>query len=132
VQGASSTKKINAIRGWTKEDMMKAIDDVEFNGYSVRETTKKYGIAPTSLHYWINGLTHTKRKGPLTMLIKQEEEEVVVWCKEMVEMGHGMELIQLKANVAQICQYRLNPFKDGFPRKSWWVGFKKRHPELVL
>jgi hypothetical protein len=56
----------------------------------------------------------------------------VVWCKEMVDMGHGLELIQQKENVAQICQSRPNPFKDGFPRKSWWAGFKKRHPYLVL
>jgi hypothetical protein len=26
----------------------------------------------------------------------------------------------------------LNPFRDGFLGKSWWEGFKKRHPELVL
>ena len=56
----------------------------------------------------------------------------MVWCKEMADMGHGLELIQLKANVAQICQTRKNPFKDGFPRKSWWAGFKRRHPKLVL
>ena len=47
-------------------------------------------------------------------------------------MGHGLELIQLKSNVAQICQTRPNPFKDGFLGKSWWEGFKRRHPELVL
>ena len=93
-------KKIIAIRGWTKEDVMKAIDDVEFNGYSIRAIAKKYGIAPTSMHYWINGLTHTKRKGHLIMLTEQEEAKVVVWCKEMVDMGHGVELIQLKENVA--------------------------------
>ena len=33
VQGASSTKKINAIRGWTKQEMLIAIDDIEFKGY---------------------------------------------------------------------------------------------------
>jgi hypothetical protein len=68
-----SSKNINAIRGWTKEDMMKAITDVIFNGYSIRAAAKKYGIAPTSMHYWLNGLTHTKRKGPLTVLTEQEE-----------------------------------------------------------
>jgi len=56
---------------------MKEIDGVGFNKYSVGEIAKKYGIAPTSLHYWLNGLTHTKMNGPLTMLIKKEEEEVV-------------------------------------------------------
>ena len=78
VHGVGSREKINAIRGWTKDDMMKEIDDVKFNGYSIRAAAKKYGIAPTSMHHWLNGLTHTKRKGPLTVLFEQEEAEVVV------------------------------------------------------
>jgi len=47
-------------------------------------------------------------------------------------LGHGLKLIQLKSTVGQICQGRPNPFKGGFPGKSWWFGFKKRHLELVL
>jgi len=43
--------------------MLVAIDDVEFHGYSIREAAKKHGIAPTSIRYWINGLTHTKWRG---------------------------------------------------------------------
>ena len=61
----------------------------------------------------------------MTMMITEEEEEVVVWCKDMVGMGHGMELIQLKSIVVQICQGGPNPFEDEFPRKSWWLGVKK-------
>jgi len=112
--------------------MKAAIDDIEFNGYSIRAAAKKNGIPPTSIHYWINGLTHTKRKGPITLLSVEEEEEVVVWCQDMAQLGHGLELVQLKSTVAQIFQVRPNPFKDGFPEKSWWRGFKQRHPKLVL
>ena len=65
-------------------------------------------------------------------MTEDEEAEVVEWCKEMAQLGHGLELIQLKSTVSQICQGRPNPFKDGFPGKSWWFGFKTRHPELVL
>jgi len=132
VQGASSTKNISAIRGWTKEQMLVAIDDIEFDGYLVHASANKHGIPPSSIHYWINVLTHTKRRGPLTVMIEEEEAEVVEWCKEMAQLGHGLELIQLKSTVAQIYQGRPNPFKDGFPGKSWWFGFKKRHPKLVL
>lgn len=90
VQGESSTKNIGAIRGWKKEEMLVAIDDIEFNGYSVRASTKKHGIPPSSIHYWINGLTHTKCRGPLTVMIEEEEAEVVEWCKEMAQLGHGL------------------------------------------
>ena len=87
VHGASSSKKIIAIIGLTKENIMKEIDDVEFHGYYIR-------VVATSMHYWLIGLTHTKRKGPLIVLTKQEEEELVIWCKEMDYMSHGVELLQ--------------------------------------
>ena len=75
VHGASSSKKISAIRGWTKDDMMKAIDDVKFNGYSIRAVAKKYKIAPTSMHYWLNGLTNTKRKGLLQCYLNKRRQK---------------------------------------------------------
>ena len=53
--------------------------------------------------YWINGCTHKKQKGPLTKLTKQEEEEVVVWWKDMAQLGNGLELIQVKFIVGQMC-----------------------------
>lgn len=93
VQGESSRKKISVIRGWTKEDMLTAIDDIEFNGYSVCTATEKHGIFASNIHYWINGLTHTKRKGPLTVMTKEEEAEVVQWFLEMAQLGNGLELI---------------------------------------
>lgn len=51
VQGATSTKNISAIRGWTKEEMLAAIEDIEFNGYSVQTSAKKHTIPPSSIHY---------------------------------------------------------------------------------
>lgn len=109
VQGASSTKKINSIRGWIKQDMLAAIDDIEFKGHLTRASAKKHGIAASNIHYWINGLTNTKRRGHITVMIEEE----------MDELGHGLELIQLKSIVAQIYQRRPNPLKDGFHGKSW-------------
>lgn len=35
------------------------------------------------------------------MLIEQKEE-IVDWCKEILEIGHDLKLIQLKANVAPL------------------------------
>ena len=120
VQGASSTKKISEIRGWTKEDMLTAIDDIEFNGYSVRASAKKHGIPPSNIHYWINGLTHTKRRGPLTVMTEEEEAEVVQWCLEMAQLGHGLELIQLKS-----VKGGQTPSKMGFLVNHGGLGLKK-------
>jgi len=46
VQGASSTKNISAIRAWKKEEMLVAIDDIEFNGYSVWAFAKNMAFLP--------------------------------------------------------------------------------------
>jgi hypothetical protein len=46
-----------------------------------------------NVHYWLNGLTHTKRKRLPIILTRDEKEEIVKWCKEMVDMGHGLERI---------------------------------------
>ena len=58
-------------------------------------------------------------------MIEEEEDEVVEWCKEMAQLGHGLELIQLKSIIAQICQGRSNPFKDGFLVSHGGVGLKR-------
>jgi len=35
------------------------------------------------------------------MLI-EKKEEIVDWCKDILEIGHDLELIQLKANVTPL------------------------------
>ena len=38
----------------------------------------------------------------------------------------------LKMKVAEICQGKLTPFKDGIPEDSWLHWFRQRHPDLVM
>jgi hypothetical protein len=57
----------------------------------------------------------------LQSYLKKRMEEIVFWCKMMVEVGHWLELIQLKADVSQIYHSRSNPLRDGFDWKSWWA-----------
>ena len=52
MQGASSTKKISVNKGRTKEDTLKAIDDVDFNGCLIRVAVRKY---VTHQHQYIIG-----------------------------------------------------------------------------
>jgi len=112
--------------------MLAATDDIEFKGYSICAFAKRHGIAASNIQYWINRLTNTNHRGPVIVMIEEEEEKVIEWCKEIAQLRYGLEFTQLKSTVAQIYQGRPNPFKDGFLGKSWWSGFKKRHPNLVL
>lgn len=59
-------------------------------------------IATSNIHYWINGLTYTKCRGHVTIMTKEEEDKVVEWCKEMAQLEHKLELIQIKSTITQI------------------------------
>lgn len=83
--------------------MQAATDDIEFTGHSIHASAKKHDIATSNIHYCINGLSNTKHRGHVTVMTEEKEDEVVEWCKEMVELGHGLEIIQLKSTVSQIC-----------------------------
>ena len=52
MQGESLTKNISVNKGRTKEDMLKEIDDVDFNGCLIRVAVRKYG---TCQHQYIIG-----------------------------------------------------------------------------
>jgi len=40
-------------------------------------------------HYWINGMTHTKRTGALIVMIEEEEAEVVEWLRRWPNWDMG-------------------------------------------
>ncbi|KAH9292343.1 hypothetical protein KI387_042469 [Taxus chinensis] len=130
--GSAITKKVYIRGQWTEADMKAAMRDVEENGMSTRKAASKWGIPATNVTDWLYGKRTTKRLGPPTVLTENEEQEIVTWCKDMAELGHGLEVIHLKAYVAHICQSRPNPFNDGLPGKSWWYGFRRRHPDLTI
>lgn len=109
-----------------------ALEDAEDYGWSTRGAAKKWGIPTSTLSNWLGGVTTKRRKGPPTVLTEEEESLIIERCKEMAVVGQGLEIVNLKTEVAQICETRNNPFKNGLPGKSWWTGFKRRHPDLCL
>ena len=77
--------------------------------------------------------SRTSRKmGPPSILTKEEEDKLVLYMVEMATLIHPLSATDLKLKVAEICQTRGTPFKDGIPGKSWLILFQKRHPHLVL
>ncbi|XP_059077123.1 uncharacterized protein LOC131876246 [Cryptomeria japonica] len=102
------------------------------NDMPIRAASRKWGIPTTTLSKWLGGLITTSKKGPPTILMCYEEDLIVEWCKEMASVGHGLQIANLKVEVTQIGQSRPNPFTNGLLGKSWWLGFKCRHPKLTL
>ena len=102
------------------------------SGYYMREVCKAYSILRTSLKDHYNGKVTCRKKKPQSILTKEEEDKLVEYIVEMGRLAHPLSANDLQLKVAEICQMRATPFKDGIPRRNWLKLFQKRHPNLVL
>jgi transposase-like protein len=117
---------------WTEESMKEAIDAVERGEDSIRKIAKRFRISASSIRDWMSGKTSSKKKGPPTVLSKEEEHAIVAWCLQTQKESEGMTFFMLSQKVADVCQGRETPFKNGVPGRRWLEWFKKRHPIVVL
>jgi DNA polymerase elongation subunit (family B) len=90
VQPTVRVRLVVPIRQWIYGDMESEISSVEMHNMSIMFVVMKWGIPPNSLRVWLLGITTTKRRGPPTILSKAKESDVVQWCKDMAQMGHGL------------------------------------------
>lgn len=90
-----------------------ALYAIEENEMSIRGTSKKWKIPTATLSKWLGGLATTSKKGSPTVITEEEEHLIVEWCKKMVDVGHGLEIVNLKAKVSQFFQNRPIPFTNG-------------------
>lgn len=78
------------------------------------------------------GTTTSRKRGRKPVLLQEEEYELVEYMKTMSEYGHGLNVSQLKNQVAFITQERETPFIEGIPGADWLRWFRSRHPDLAL
>jgi hypothetical protein len=91
-----------------------------------------FDTPPSSLADQLYGRTLGRKRGPPTVLKKEEESALTTYMDKMQDYGHPLTMQQLRLKVATITQERVTPFTEGIPRKSWVRWFKKRHPDLTL
>lgn len=112
--------------------MKEAIKEVKKGNDSIRKIGDRYKIPASSIRDWMSGKTSSKKKGPRTVLSKEEEDAIVEWCLTNQQMSRGITFYMLRKKVADVCQGRETPFKDGVPGKRWLEWFRKRHPSVVI
>jgi hypothetical protein len=78
------------------------------------------------------GKTKSRKHGPASVLIVEENQVVVAWVFPIQEVGLSISLQQLKMKVAYLTQTRPTPFQGGVLGSSWWYWFKRRHPEFNI
>ena len=86
---------------WSDESLKLAIDALD-QGYKMVEVSRKYEIPKPSLRDHYEGRTRNRKRGPKTILSKEEEEKLVEYIELMVHWGHPMTPMQVKSKVAEI------------------------------
>ena len=118
------TKNVGKRRAkWTNDDLVGAIACYDV-GYKLRECCKAFNIPKSSLKDHLSGKTKSRKIGATTILTKEEEAFIIQYMDEMLEIGQPLTLQMLKLKVAEVCQGRLTPFKDGILGESWLYWFR--------
>ena len=81
---------------------------------------------------WFTGKACKVGAGRPTVLTAAEEEEIVITCQVLQELGYGLtrEIVTRVVHDFLKDQKRVSPFTDGVPGADWWVGFLARWPTL--
>ena len=116
---------------WIDYDLKMAIDALNHD-YTIGEVSQAFNIPRTSLKDQYEGKIKGRKMGPKATLTIEEEEKLVQYMEEMVKLAHPLSPNDLKLKVAEICQSRETPFKDGIPGRSWLKWFKKRHHFVMV
>ena len=116
---------------WSDQDLISAMECYNL-GYKISECCEAFNIPRSSLRDHLSGRTTTRKIGAKTTLTNQEEQLLIQYIDDMLEVGQPLTPQMLKLKVAEICQGKLTPFKDGIPGDSWFFWFKQRHPHLVM
>lgn len=113
--------------------ILSAIEAVE-KGASYRSVAKAYSIPASTLFRKKKFPDSIKlcRRGPPTVLTKEEEEELVQWIQERASTGCPPTKKELMDTVEVFVKNlnRKNPFTDGRPGRHWFEAFMRRHPSI--
>ncbi len=107
------------IRGkWTNEALEEAMDAIENGEISLRKASRHWNIPFTSLFDHLYEKTKYKKLGPISMLIKEENQVVVSWVLFMQEVGLPINLQQFKMKMIEIDSSKANTFL----KKRYQIG----------
>ena len=122
-------------KDWNEDSLLKALDDLQEKKLSLRAASAKHEIPRSTLHDYAIGKSKVgSTSGPDTILMKEEEEELVEWVLQMADIGYGQTRRQICEAVKRILDRskRPNPFTENRPGKDWWYGFLHRHSTVAM
>ena len=117
--------------------MMAAVRTVqdEESGVGLREAAQRYNVPVETLRRRVAGSVPLECKpGPPTVLTSEEESRLVQYIIDMSDMGFGLTREGVMRTAYTIVDRlgRKHPFQNGMAGRSWFEGFRSRHPNLSL
>jgi hypothetical protein len=106
---------------WTDAQLAAAMRDLHLGKATINSASKTYGIPWTTLSDHFKGKSIKRYGGRATVLSKEEEQEIVLTCVALQELGFGLTQNTvgqvIKDYLSNSC--RSNPFTNGIPGYGW-------------
>ena len=121
---------------YSKQNLENAVIAVQC-GESIRQASVKYGIPKSTIGDRISGRFDISKPivhGRPPAIPNEIEKKIVESVKMAAKMGVGLSRKQILARTHILCkQIKIQTTYDNFKAgKDWWVGVKRRHPEITL
>ena len=127
-------KKKGSKNKWNDEQLHEAVQKVKSHELSLRAAALSYGIPKSTLSDHVKGVSSKRYGGCSTVLTREEEQEIVLTCQVLAEMGFPLTTGYVEVVVRDYLKNnsRSSSFgPSGVPGRSWWEGFLCRWPALV-
>ena len=102
-------------------------------GGSVSAAAAEFGVPKSTLYGQTSGMHGRIGSGAPTVLEHRDEQQIVITCQVLAEMGFGITRPLVERVVAEYVRENgiANPFANGTPGKDWWQRFMRRWPALA-
>lgn len=125
---ASTKGKKERIYG--QSTLEEAVRMVQAKEISLSQASIKYKISKGTLHNKIHGKTPIQcRKGPQTLLTKDEEDKIADWILNMAKIGYPVSDDDVRKTVGLLFESKGQA--DMKPGKKWMQLFLLRHPNIT-
>lgn len=120
---------------YTEDAVRQCIESIKNGEKTLFAACRFHGIPESTIRYRLSGEWSEKTtKGPPTILLLEEEREIITWLKIMERKGFPVVKQSLLFKVKAFLDScgRPNPFKDNVPGKLIWLkNLKKIHKAIV-
>lgn len=118
-------------KGYTKEDLLKAVEAVKLKAMNCYKASEIFGIPRATIQARITGTRGAKMPGPgkPTVFSRNQEIRIASLLHVMEKSGYPLTKKEVKAWISEYIRRNgiITPFKNDVPGNDWCTGFFKRN-----